>query len=149
MNTITVRPSAIYALLKVLPLILLSLIFLGLACLIFPAFILVSVLCSAVALYRYWKTRSTLYSLLSEELHITTGIFLRRTDYLELYRVRDHTVTRNLFMQLFGLMNLTLLTTDLTGPVIVLSGIPQSDLAEIIRERVQRARANSKIIELN
>ena len=60
-----------------------------------------------------------------------------------------HIVTRNLLMQLFGLMNLTLLTTDLTGPVIILRGIPKSDLPDIIRERVQRARQNSKIVELN
>ncbi len=58
-------------------------------------------------------------------------------------------ITRNLVMQLFGLMNLTLMTTDLTGPLIILKGIPKSDLPEVIRERVQRTRQNSKIVELN
>jgi hypothetical protein len=46
-------------------------------------------------------------------------------------------------------MNLTLMTTDLTGPLIILKGIPKSDLPEVIRERVQRTRQNSKIVELN
>lgn len=149
MNTITIRPSAIYALLMVFPFILLALFFFGLAARLLPALILVSVLCSAIGLYRYWQARLTIYSLDAEVLHISTGIFLRRTDSLELYRVKDYVVTRNLMMQLFSLMNLTLLTTDLTGPVIILRGIPKSDLPDIIRERVQRARQNSKIVELN
>lgn len=149
MNTITIRPSAIYALLMVIPFILLALLFFGLAARLVPALILISVLCSAIGLYRYWKVRQTIYNLDAEVLHISTGIFLRRTDSLELYRVKDYIVTRNLMMQLFGLMNLTLLTTDLTGPVIILRGIPKSDLPDIIRERVQRARENSQIVELN
>lgn len=149
MNTITIRPSAIYALLMVIPFILLALLFFGLAAQLVPSLILISVLCSAVGFYRYWQVRRTIYSLDAEVLHISTGIFLRRTDSLELYRVKDYVVTRNLLMQLFGLMNLTLLTTDLSGPVIILRGIPKSDLPDIIRERVQRARQNSKIVELN
>ncbi|PAW95086.1 hypothetical protein CKK33_16925 [Mucilaginibacter sp. MD40] len=149
MNTITIRPSAIYALLMVIPIILLALLFFGMACRFLPAFILISAFCSAIGLYRYWKIRQTVYSFDAEVLHISTGIFLRRTDSLELYRVKDYIVTRNLLMQLFGLMSLTLLTTDLTGPVTILRGIPKSDLPDIIRERVQRARQNSKIVELN
>jgi uncharacterized membrane protein YdbT with pleckstrin-like domain len=149
MNIITIRPSAIYALLMVLPFILLALLFFGWAARLVPALILISVFCSAVGLYRYWQVRRTIYSLDAEVLHISTGMFLRRTDSLELYRVKDYIVTRNLLMQLFGLMNLTLLTTDLTGPVIILRGIPKSDLPDILRERVQRARQNNKIVELN
>jgi uncharacterized membrane protein YdbT with pleckstrin-like domain len=149
MNAITIRPSAIYALLMVIPLFTAALAFLTLAWLLLHALILISVLFSATALYRYWQIRQIVYSLDPEVLHISSGIFLRRTDSLELYRVKDYIVTRNLLMQVFGLMNLTLLTTDLTGPVIILKGIPKSDLPDIVRERVQRARQNSKIVELN
>ena len=149
MNMITIRPSAIYALLMVIPLFVSALALLGLAWELLHTLILISILCSGIALYRYWQIRQTVYSLDPEVLHISTGIFLRRTDSLELYRVKDYIVTRNLLMQVFGLMNLTLLTTDLTGPVIILRGIPKSDLPDIIRERVQRARQNNKIVELN
>ncbi|NHA02551.1 PH domain-containing protein [Mucilaginibacter sp. HC2] len=149
MNTITIRPSAIYALLMVFPINLLALFFLGLAYRLLPASILISVFCSTIAFYRYWKIRKIVYTVDAEVLHIATGIFLRRTDSLELYRVKDYIITRNLLLQLLGLMNLTLLTTDLTNPVTILKGIPKSDLPDIIRERVQRARQNSKIVELN
>jgi uncharacterized membrane protein YdbT with pleckstrin-like domain len=149
MNTITIRPSAIYALLMAIPLFTAALAFLGLAWLLLNAFSLISVFFSGTALYRYWQIRQIVYSLDPEVLHISSGIFLRRTDSLELYRVKDYIVTRNLLMQVFGLMNLTLLTTDLTGPVIILKGIPKSDLPDLIRERVQLARQNSKIVELN
>lgn len=149
MNVITIRPSAIYALLMAIPFCIAALAFLALAWLLMNAFILISVFLSGTALYRYWQIRQTVYSLGPEVLHISSGIFLRRTDSLELYRVKDYIVTRNLVMQVFGIMNLTLLTTDLTGPVIILKGIPKSDLPDVIRERVQRARQNSKIVELN
>jgi uncharacterized membrane protein YdbT with pleckstrin-like domain len=149
MNVITIRPSATYALLMVIPFCIAAFAFLGLAWLLVNAIIFISVFLSGTALYRYWQIRQTVYSLEPEVLHISSGIFLRRTDSLELYRVKDYIVTRNLIMQVFGIMNLTLLTTDLTGPVIILKGIPKSDLPEVIRERVQRARQNSKIVELN
>lgn len=88
MNTITIRPSAIYALLIVIPFILLALLFFGLAARLVPALILISVLCSSIGLYRYWQICQTIYSLDAEVLHISTGIFLRRTDSLELYMVK-------------------------------------------------------------
>jgi len=46
-------------------------------------------------------------------------------------------------------MHLELLTTDLTNPITVLRAIPRSDITEIIRERVQRARQQNKILELS
>ncbi|WP_157544036.1 hypothetical protein [Mucilaginibacter paludis] len=55
MSIITIRPSAIYALLMVIPLFVVSLAFLGLAWWLLHTFILISLLCSSIALYRYWQ----------------------------------------------------------------------------------------------
>jgi uncharacterized membrane protein YdbT with pleckstrin-like domain len=88
MNVISIRPSAIYALLMVIPFCIAAFAFLGLAWLLMNAFILISVFLSGAALFRYWQIRQTVYSLDPEVLHISSGIFLRRTDSLELYRVK-------------------------------------------------------------
>ncbi len=46
-------------------------------------------------------------------------------------------------------MTLTLHTTDKMESILTMDGIPQSDLGDVIRDLVQRARAKSKIIEFN
>jgi hypothetical protein len=52
-------------------------------------------------------------------------------------------------MRILKIMTLTLFTTDKQDVVIALNGIPQSNLNDTIRDLVQRARAKSKIIEIN
>jgi hypothetical protein len=52
-------------------------------------------------------------------------------------------------LQAFRLMDLTLKSTDGENPVIWLRGIPESDITDTIRDRVQEARKHNKIYELN
>lgn len=150
MSTVsTLRPAMRYAVLRVLHLVVFAVLFLALAWLFLPAFILIAVGFIGIAFWRLLQVRYTCFLLSEEVLQIKTGIFFRRTDNLELYRVKDYVVTENLVMQLLGLMSLELLTTDLTGPVTVLRGIPKSDVADVIRKRVQKARQHNPIVELN
>lgn len=145
---LVIRPAMRYAVFKVVHWVLLALLFLGLAWLMLPAFVLLGVLCIGVAFYRLMVIRCTVYILTDEVLLVKTGILFRRTDNLELFRVKDFVITENLVMQVLNLMSLELLTTDLTGPV-VMQGIPKSAIAEVIRDRVQRARQHNQIVELN
>ncbi|MEN0053573.1 MAG: PH domain-containing protein [Mucilaginibacter sp.] len=102
-----------------------------------------------IAFYRFFYIRSTLYILTEETLKIRTGIFSYTLITLELYRVKDYIIKQDLIMRAFRIMTLTLYTTDKQDLVIALTGIPQSNLNDTIRELVQRARAKSKIIEIN
>lgn len=103
----------------------------------------------AMALYRFFYIRLTLYILTAETLKIRTGIFSYTLVTLELYRVKDYVIKQNLIMRILKIMTLTLFTTDKQDVVIALNGNPQSTLNEAIRDLVQRARAKSKIIEVN
>ncbi|WP_345952157.1 MULTISPECIES: PH domain-containing protein [unclassified Mucilaginibacter] len=103
----------------------------------------------AMAFYRFFYIRLTLYILTAETLKIRTGIFSYTLVTLELYRVKDYVIKQNLIMRILKIMTLTLFTTDKQDVVIALNGIPQSNLNDTIRDLVQRARAKSKIIEIN
>lgn len=103
----------------------------------------------AMAFYRFFYIRLTLYILTAETLKIRTGIFSYTLVTLELYRVKDYVIKQNLIMRILRIMTLTLFTTDKQDVVIALNGIPQSNLNDTIRDLVQRARAKSKIIEIN
>jgi uncharacterized membrane protein YdbT with pleckstrin-like domain len=149
LDKLEIRPAMSYAVVRILHWVLLALLFLGIAWLLMPAFVLLGVLCMGIGFYKLMYTRCIVYALTDEVLLVRSGILLKRTDSLELFRVKDFVVTENLLMQVLGLMTLELLTTDLTGPIIVLRGIPRSAIAEVIRERVQRARQHNQIVELN
>lgn len=103
----------------------------------------------AMAFYRFFYIRLTIYILTTETLKIRTGIFSYTLVTLELYRVKDYVIKQNLVMRILKIMTLTLFTTDKQDVVIALNGIPQSNLNDTIRDLVQRARAKSKIIEIN
>jgi uncharacterized membrane protein YdbT with pleckstrin-like domain len=102
-----------------------------------------------IALYRFLYTRNILYLINEEMIKIRTGIFGFRISTLELYRVKDYIVLQPLYMRIFNIMTLKLLTTDSSTKSISLSGIPISDVPDRIRNYVQIARSKSRIVELN
>ncbi|GGH11888.1 hypothetical protein GCM10007352_18340 [Mucilaginibacter phyllosphaerae] len=68
---------------------------------------------------------------------------------LEIYRVKDYVITQSFILQLLGLMNLNLKSTDAENPVICMVGIPESDVIDTIRDYVQEARKHNRIYEIN
>jgi uncharacterized membrane protein YdbT with pleckstrin-like domain len=143
------KPSVIFAFIKVLPLLTLALTFLFLAWKLSPYFIVFGIAVAGFAWYRILFLRSWEYLIGKEYIKISRGIFFKRIDQVEMYRVKDYIVTQSFILQIFRIMDVTLKSTDPENPVIWLRGIPLSDIIETIRERVQEARKINKIIELN
>ena len=138
-----------FALLKALPYILLAITFLFLAWWLSPYFLLFSLSACFAAWYRLLYIRSQQYLITKEYIRLTRGIFLKRVDQVELFRLKDYIITQPFFFQLARLMNLTLKSTDPENPVLGLQGIPESDITDIIRDRVQACRKTNNIYELN
>lgn len=138
-----------FAFLKILPLVLLSLLFLLLAWYLSPYFVLFSFAVLGVAWYRLLYIRSNTYLITPEVLRITRGIFFKRTDQVEMFRIKDYIITQSFLLQVFRLMTLTLKSTDPENPVISLLGIPESDIIDTIRDHVQEARKDNHIYEIN
>lgn len=143
------RPSPLFALARVLPHILLSMIFLGAAYLYWQPLCLGAVVCLLVAWYHYLSCYLIRYSITTEVLQIRTGIFFKQTDSMELFRIKDYVITQPFWMQCFKLMNLKLFGTDPSSRAVVLTGIPDSDLTEHLRELVQQAGLKNHIIEIS
>jgi uncharacterized membrane protein YdbT with pleckstrin-like domain len=148
-DDILLKPAFLFAFLKSLPLTLLAVTFLLLAWWLSPYFILFSLAVCAASWYRLLYIRSYQYLITTEYIRITRGIFFKRVDQVEMYRVKDYIITQSFISQLFRLMDLTLKSTDPENPVIQLCGIPESTITDTIRDRVQQARQNNNIYELN
>jgi uncharacterized membrane protein YdbT with pleckstrin-like domain len=148
-DDILLKPQLLFAFFKVLPLILLALTFLLLAWYLSPYFVLFAIGVCGGAWYQMLYIRSYRYLITAEYIRMTSGIFFKRTDQVEMFRVKDYTITQSFILQIFKLMHLTLITTDSNNKVVRLQGITESTITDTIRERVQLARHNNNIYELN
>jgi uncharacterized membrane protein YdbT with pleckstrin-like domain len=148
-QVISLRPAAVFAFFKVFPLLICTLGCVFLAWWMYPAFIWFSLLTLAMAVYRFSYIRRISYLITPEFVRIGRGIFFKRTDQVELFRVKDYIITQSFLLQVFRLMDLELRSTDPVNPVIWLRGIPYSDLVDTIREHVQEVRQHNRIYEIN
>jgi uncharacterized membrane protein YdbT with pleckstrin-like domain len=148
-DDILLKPAMLFAFFKALPLVLLAVTFLLLAWWLSPYFILFSLAACAVAWYRLLYIRSFQYLITAEYIRLTRGILFKRIDQLEMFRVKDYIITQSFLLQVFGLMYLTLKSTDPENPVIQFQGIPESAITDTIRDRVLLARKTNNIYELN
>ncbi|MEZ2338431.1 PH domain-containing protein [Mucilaginibacter sp. RCC_168] len=148
-NDVLLMPAVMFAFLKGLPLIFLSITFLLLSWWLSPYFILFSLAVCGAAWYRILYIRSFKYLITTEYIRITRGIFFKQIDQTEMFRVKDFIITQSFVLQLFKLMNLTLISTDHSNQIINLQGIPESNIVDTIRDRVQEARHHNNIYELN
>ncbi|WPU99115.1 PH domain-containing protein [Mucilaginibacter sp. cycad4] len=148
-DNIILKPAFVWASIKCLPLILMALVFLGLARWLSPFFVLFSTGTAGLACYRLIYVRSYTYTITQELVKLQHGVFSKRADQIEMFRIKDYIVTQSFLQQLFKLMDVILKTTDPENHSIRLQGIPESDIIDIIRARVQEARRHNQIYEIN
>ena len=98
----------------------------------------------------YLRTRFTIYELTEERFREKTGILSQTIEELELYRVRDYTVEKPFIMRLFGLGNLTLITSDKTNPKIYLYAIKNVEsVRDLFRKNVEATRKKTGTKEVD
>jgi len=148
-QAITIRPARVFAFVHVMAFLVCSVGFLLLAWRFWPGLVWISLLSALFGLYRFWFIRCVCYTITPEIIRIRRGIFFKRIDQVELFRVKDYILTQPFLLQILGLMNLALKSTDPENLVIWLRGIPASDLVDMLRGYVQKARLNNKIYEIN
>ena len=92
-------------------------------------------------LARYIATRCQRYEITSERVKVTTGLLSRRTQELELYRVRDYSIVEPFWLRLVGCGNIVLATADTTNPNFILRAVPHAaTLKDQIRTNTERMR---------
>lgn len=89
------------------------------------------------------------YRVGEEQLVCERGLFCRRVDYMELYRIVDFQEHQSLLQQLCGLKTVVILSTDRNSPKLDLIGIRRgNDIVAIIRERVEINKRKKGIYEI-
>ena len=107
-------------------------------------------ICLLVALVAYVKLRATKYTVTSERLRLTTGLFSTETDDIELRRVRDLSVRCPFFLRLVGLGNVVVVSTDRTNPTVTLHAVPRPhDLQGTLRTLVEGQIARYGVGEID
>jgi uncharacterized membrane protein YdbT with pleckstrin-like domain len=93
------------------------------------------------AVSRWIATRCQRYEVTSERVKITTGLFSRRSNELELYRVRDYSIVEPFWLRLVGCGDVVLVTADSSTPSFVLHAVPHATtLKDQIRTHTERMR---------
>jgi uncharacterized membrane protein YdbT with pleckstrin-like domain len=98
--------SFVLATLGVIAIVVLTIVtdtMLLLALLIFPA---------GYALWKWMLVNSTRFTLTDQRMIVTTGVFTKRTNETELYRVRDTAIEEPFFYRMFGVGNVIIYSTD-------------------------------------
>jgi uncharacterized membrane protein YdbT with pleckstrin-like domain len=114
-----------------------------------PAFlILLSPL--VYALVKVMLIKAVKFEISTERIKITTGIFSKQTNAMELYRVKDYTLNEPFFYRLFHLGTITILTSDHSTPQIILKAIPGArQLMDELRKYVELRRDLKKVREVD
>lgn len=74
-------------------------------------------------LVNYVRTRGTLYRLTSQRIVIERGVFSKRMEQIDLYRVVDYVVERPFGQRIMGTGNIVLEAMDKTTPEIRIEGV--------------------------
>ena len=123
-----------------------------LACVLVAAAIVVAgvMIPVIVALWRYLTLKFFRYKVTTERVGLSRGVLTKRTDSIELYRVKDTTLIEPFFLRLFGLSDVVLNSSDRTTPLLVLHAVPNGlALREQIRANVERLRVQKSVREVD
>jgi uncharacterized membrane protein YdbT with pleckstrin-like domain len=102
------------------------------------------------AIARWFKTKFTRYTVTTQRIIVTTGVFTRRTQELELYRVKDYSVVLPFFLRLVHRGTLVLTTSDKSTPNVVLLAVPSVEqLRDDIRRSVEALRDSKRVREVD
>jgi hypothetical protein len=101
-----------------------------------------------IGIFIAWQRRSWVCVIQGDRLIVSSGILFRRTDNLELYRIRDIAVMSHIW-RLFGVGDLLLITTDLTDQSITMPWMKDPHaLMEMIRHQAEDSRRRAGIVGL-
>jgi membrane protein YdbS with pleckstrin-like domain len=102
------------------------------------------------ALARYLQTKCKIFELTTQRLKITSGVFSKVTDTLELYRVKDIETRQPFLSRLVGVENVQMNTSDTSSPLVLIDAVPSSvGLADKLRNQVEIIRQQKRVREID
>ena len=90
------------------------------------------------------------YEIDPEKLKYSSGIILRKHEFVENYRIKDFLIEKPLIYRIFDLGNLTIYTSDKTTPILHLYAIRMPDEKyKILRGLVELSRKEKHVYEID
>lgn len=94
--------------------------------------------------------RNTRYVLTNQRLKITTGVFNRNIEDIELYRIKDTRLEQSFLQRLVGIGDIELGTSDASTPVLRLASLPDAEaVRDRLRSLVETRRDAKRVRELD
>lgn len=91
-----------------------------------------------------------IFELTTERFKITSGVFTKVTETLELYRVQDIESGSRFLSRMVGVENVQMTTTDASSPIVVVEAIPSSvHFADKLRNQVEIIRQQKRVREID
>jgi uncharacterized membrane protein YdbT with pleckstrin-like domain len=110
----------------------------------------VTMLIVLVTFWNYLVLRNISYIINNEQIILKRGVFNRTTNYMELYRVYDYQKKQSIMETTLGLMNIIVLSRDMSNQKVIFMGISNDDnVIPFIRERVEIEKQRKHIVEFN
>jgi len=102
------------------------------------------------ALVYYLQTRCKVFELTTQRSKITSGVFTKVTETLELYRVKDIETRQPFLLRLVGIENVQMNTSDASSPFVLIEAGPSSvSFADKLRNQVEIIRQQRRVREID
>ena len=102
------------------------------------------------ALARFLQTKCKVFELTTQRFKITSGVFTKTTETLELYRVKDIETRQPFFSRLVGIENVQMTTSDASSPFVLIEAVPSSvGFADKLRNQVEIIRQQKRVREID
>jgi len=96
-----------------------------------------------LALLFFWpRSRATRYRITNQRVVVESGLFSKRMEQVDTYRIHDYVVERPLGQRIMGTGNISLLTQDRTTPAVRLDGLSTDVVA--LYEKLRKATEQQK-----
>ena len=99
--------------------------------------------------YGIWiwiKTRSEVYEVTTQRIKMHSGIINKRTEDIELYRVKDTTLESPFLLRMFGAGNIVVETNDMSTQEVTLRGVPDARaIREKLRQSIEAVRDRKRV----
>jgi uncharacterized membrane protein YdbT with pleckstrin-like domain len=107
----------------------------------FSTFVVCGLLCWLIvpifyACWKWWENKCRVYVVTTERIKMSQGVITKRTEELELYRVKDTTVVEPFLSRLFNAGDIHLTTSDVSNPLLTLEAIKN---VHTVREELRRS----------
>jgi membrane protein YdbS with pleckstrin-like domain len=98
------------------------------------------------AIWKYLLVRTQTYEVTSQRIRVHSGVLSKKTEEMELYRVKDTKFDQPFFLRLFGLGNVVIVSNDATTPISIIPAIKGAgDLREQLRNLVEDRRDQKRV----